>query len=163
MTPPVSIEGNMQISVWWHLSKGALCQQMVGMTCFIWGPAALWQAGAVRLGLMAGKRLHRSSDFMLTMSDLCTIKTVASRSNLTLNEPRMHRCQEREESVQVRLPSSSTLASVVFGPVRFVTLTPGDVFLTGTPPGVGVFREPPVYLKVISQVQRANSKALISE
>ncbi|CAL8249189.1 unnamed protein product [Merluccius merluccius] len=30
---------------------------------------------------------------------------------------------------------------------RFVTLTPGDVFLTGTPPGVGVFRKPPVYLK----------------
>lgn len=51
----------------------------------------------------------------------------------------------------------------MFGPVRFVTLTPGDVFLTGTPPGVGVFRKPPVYLKVISQVQQANSKVLISE
>ncbi|XP_056447954.1 fumarylacetoacetate hydrolase domain-containing protein 2A isoform X2 [Gadus macrocephalus] len=30
---------------------------------------------------------------------------------------------------------------------QFVTLTPGDVFLTGTPPGVGVFRKPAVYLK----------------
>uniref|UniRef100_A0A3P9JEE6 Fumarylacetoacetate hydrolase domain containing 2A n=2 Tax=Oryzias TaxID=8089 RepID=A0A3P9JEE6_ORYLA len=30
---------------------------------------------------------------------------------------------------------------------KFVTLTPGDVFLTGTPPGVGVFRKPPVFLK----------------
>ncbi|XP_056148215.1 fumarylacetoacetate hydrolase domain-containing protein 2A isoform X2 [Lampris incognitus] len=30
---------------------------------------------------------------------------------------------------------------------QFVTLTPGDVFLTGTPPGVGVFRKPPVFLK----------------
>ncbi|XP_078523145.1 oxaloacetate tautomerase fahd2, mitochondrial-like isoform X2 [Lissotriton helveticus] len=30
---------------------------------------------------------------------------------------------------------------------RFVTLYPGDVFLTGTPPGVGVFRKPPVFLK----------------
>ncbi|XP_018424832.1 PREDICTED: fumarylacetoacetate hydrolase domain-containing protein 2-like [Nanorana parkeri] len=30
---------------------------------------------------------------------------------------------------------------------KFVTLYPGDVFLTGTPPGVGVFRKPPVYLK----------------
>lgn len=37
-----------------------------------------------------------------------------------------------------------------FPPVRFVTLTPGDVFLTGTPPGVGVFRNPPVFLKVKS-------------
>ncbi len=26
------------------------------------------------------------------------------------------------------------------------TLKPGDVILTGTPPGVGAFREPPVYL-----------------
>lgn len=31
---------------------------------------------------------------------------------------------------------------------RFVTLYPGDVILTGTPPGVGVFRKPPVFLKV---------------
>ncbi|XP_061116086.1 fumarylacetoacetate hydrolase domain-containing protein 2A isoform X2 [Conger conger] len=30
---------------------------------------------------------------------------------------------------------------------QFVTLSPGDVFLTGTPPGVGVFRKPPVFLK----------------
>ncbi|XP_034397133.1 fumarylacetoacetate hydrolase domain-containing protein 2A [Cyclopterus lumpus] len=30
---------------------------------------------------------------------------------------------------------------------KFVTLTPGDVFLTGTPPGVGVFRMPPIFLK----------------
>ncbi|XP_068079011.1 fumarylacetoacetate hydrolase domain-containing protein 2A isoform X5 [Danio rerio] len=33
---------------------------------------------------------------------------------------------------------------------QFVTLYPGDVFLTGTPPGVGVFRNPPVFLKPIS-------------
>ena len=30
---------------------------------------------------------------------------------------------------------------------RFVTLNPGDLILTGTPPGVGVFRKPPLYLK----------------
>lgn len=32
--------------------------------------------------------------------------------------------------------------------VRFVTLEPGDVVLTGTPPGVGCFRQPPIWLKV---------------
>ncbi|XP_063551640.1 oxaloacetate tautomerase FAHD2B, mitochondrial isoform X4 [Gorilla gorilla gorilla] len=31
---------------------------------------------------------------------------------------------------------------------QFVTFYPGDVILTGTPPGVGVFRKPPVFLKV---------------
>ncbi|NXO77387.1 FAHD2 protein, partial [Sitta europaea] len=30
---------------------------------------------------------------------------------------------------------------------RFVTLVPGDILLTGTPAGVGVFRKPPVFLK----------------
>lgn len=30
---------------------------------------------------------------------------------------------------------------------RFVTLEPGDIVLTGTPPGVGCFRKPPVWLK----------------
>lgn len=41
--------------------------------------------------------------------------------------------------------------------LRFVTLTPGDVFLTGTPPGVGVFRKPPVFLKVM--VHDTNKRA----
>ena len=30
---------------------------------------------------------------------------------------------------------------------RYVTLEPGDVVATGTPPGVGFARKPPVYLK----------------
>ena len=30
---------------------------------------------------------------------------------------------------------------------RFITLEPGDVIATGTPPGVGFARKPPVYLK----------------
>jgi 2-keto-4-pentenoate hydratase/2-oxohepta-3-ene-1,7-dioic acid hydratase in catechol pathway len=30
---------------------------------------------------------------------------------------------------------------------KFVTLYPGDIILTGTPPGVGCFRKPPEYLK----------------
>uniref|UniRef100_A0A8C4J712 Fumarylacetoacetase-like C-terminal domain-containing protein n=1 Tax=Dromaius novaehollandiae TaxID=8790 RepID=A0A8C4J712_DRONO len=37
---------------------------------------------------------------------------------------------------------------------RFVTLLPGDVFLTGTPPGVGLFRKPPVFLKVSWSTER---------
>ncbi len=48
-----------------------------------------------------------------------------------------------------------------FPSVRFVTLTPGDVFLTGTPPGVGVFRKPPVYLKVISWVNLTKFKTCL--
>ncbi|NWY97035.1 FAHD2 protein, partial [Loxia curvirostra] len=36
---------------------------------------------------------------------------------------------------------------------RFVTLVPGDILLTGTPAGVGVFRKPPVFLKPGDEVQ----------
>ena len=31
---------------------------------------------------------------------------------------------------------------------QFSTLLPGDLILTGTPPGVGVFMKPPQFLKV---------------
>jgi 2-keto-4-pentenoate hydratase/2-oxohepta-3-ene-1,7-dioic acid hydratase in catechol pathway len=30
---------------------------------------------------------------------------------------------------------------------RYISLEPGDVVATGTPPGVGFARKPPVYLK----------------
>ncbi len=33
---------------------------------------------------------------------------------------------------------------------KFFTLLPGDVILTGTPPGVGVFMKPPQFLKAIT-------------
>lgn len=36
---------------------------------------------------------------------------------------------------------------------RFMTLRPGDVIATGTPSGVGCFREPPVYLKAGDRVR----------
>lgn len=47
-----------------------------------------------------------------------------------------------------------TTADMIFGVARLVsflsedtTLPPGTVILTGTPPGVGVARTPPVWLK----------------
>lgn len=43
-----------------------LRHQMAEMTCFIWDPAGLSQAGALNLRLMAGKLLHLSADLMLT-------------------------------------------------------------------------------------------------
>jgi 2-keto-4-pentenoate hydratase/2-oxohepta-3-ene-1,7-dioic acid hydratase in catechol pathway len=48
----------------------------------------------------------------------------------------------------------STTAEMIFGvraliafASRAFTLLPGDVIVTGTPPGVGVFRDPPVFLQ----------------
>ena len=51
------------------------------------------------------------------------------------------------------LQQSST-QNLIFGVAKLIsyisasiTLEPGDVIATGTPPGVGVFRNPPIYLK----------------
>jgi 2-keto-4-pentenoate hydratase/2-oxohepta-3-ene-1,7-dioic acid hydratase in catechol pathway len=56
--------------------------------------------------------------------------------------------------VNSRLMQSSSTANLIFGPAdiiafisRTMTLVPGDVISTGTPAGVGVFREPQVFLK----------------
>jgi 2-keto-4-pentenoate hydratase/2-oxohepta-3-ene-1,7-dioic acid hydratase in catechol pathway len=44
---------------------------------------------------------------------------------------------------------------------KTITLVPGDIIITGTPPGVGVFRKPPVFLKpgdiVVGTVERLGS------
>jgi 2-keto-4-pentenoate hydratase/2-oxohepta-3-ene-1,7-dioic acid hydratase in catechol pathway len=39
------------------------------------------------------------------------------------------------------------IAELIAFASRAFTLLPGDVIVTGTPPGVGVFRDPPVFLK----------------
>ncbi|XP_026178330.1 fumarylacetoacetate hydrolase domain-containing protein 2A isoform X3 [Mastacembelus armatus] len=75
---------------------------------------------------------------------LVTTNAVKDPHNLNI------RCLVNGETVQ----SSNTdqmifkTAALVAWVSKFVTLTPGDVFLTGTPPGVGVFRKPPVFLKM---------------
>ncbi|XP_027766574.1 fumarylacetoacetate hydrolase domain-containing protein 2A-like, partial [Empidonax traillii] len=63
-------------------------------------------------------------------------------------------------SVNGHLMQDSSTRHLVFGvPTliawvsRFVTLVPGDILLTGTPGGVGVFRKPPVFLKPGDEVQ----------
>ncbi|NXG25825.1 FAHD2 protein, partial [Grallaria varia] len=63
-------------------------------------------------------------------------------------------------SVNGRRMQDSSTRHLIFGvPAliawvsRFVTLAPGDILLTGTPAGVGVFRKPPVFLKPGDEVQ----------
>ncbi|MEQ2269280.1 Fumarylacetoacetate hydrolase domain-containing protein 2, partial [Xenotaenia resolanae] len=61
------------------------------------------------------------------------------------------RCLVNGDTVQSSNTSQMIFktAALIAWVSKFVMLTPGDVFLTGTPPGVGVFRNPPVFLKVI--------------
>jgi 2-keto-4-pentenoate hydratase/2-oxohepta-3-ene-1,7-dioic acid hydratase in catechol pathway len=54
-----------------------------------------------------------------------------------------HRCQDG--STQTMIFGVSFLVSYLS---RFMSLQPGDVISTGTPPGVGLGRKPPVFLNV---------------
>lgn len=45
-----------------------------------------------------------------------------------------------------------TIEEIVQFLSQFMTLEPGDIIFTGTPPGVGMARKPPVYLKPGDQV-----------
>ena len=40
-----------------------------------------------------------------------------------------------------------SVAQIIAHVSRFATLEPGDLILTGTPKGVGCFRQPPIYLE----------------
>ena len=40
-------------------------------------------------------------------------------------------------------------------------MQPGDVILTGTPPGVGVFRKPPLYMKVREETHVATTEQIV--
>ncbi|XP_014324110.2 fumarylacetoacetate hydrolase domain-containing protein 2-like [Xiphophorus maculatus] len=74
---------------------------------------------------------------------LVTIDAVKDPHNLGI------RCLVNGDTVQSSNTSQMIFktAELIAWVSKFVTLTPGDVFLTGTPPGVGVFRNPPVFLK----------------
>lgn len=66
---------------------------------------------------------------------------------LTVNGEPMQRSNTREMHVGVR-----ELIAYISG---FLTLHPGDVIATGTPAGVGVFRDPPVFLEPGDRVRCA--------
>jgi len=59
-----------------------------------------------------------------------------------------------EMKLNGQVMQSSNTSQMIFGVAylisflsRTLTWTPGDIVATGTPPGVGVFRKPPVFLK----------------
>jgi 2-keto-4-pentenoate hydratase/2-oxohepta-3-ene-1,7-dioic acid hydratase in catechol pathway len=59
-----------------------------------------------------------------------------------------------EMNLNGEVMQSSNTSQMIFGVAylisflsRTITWTPGDIVATGTPPGVGVFRKPPVFLK----------------
>ncbi|NXA57331.1 FAHD2 protein, partial [Nothocercus julius] len=122
-----------------HIPEAAAMEHVAGYTVANDVSARDWQKRNGRQWL-----LSKTFDTFCPLGPaLVTRDEVADVHNLRI------RCHVNGELVQ-----SSNTRELVFGVPqlvawvsRFVTLLPGDVILTGTPPGVGVFRKPPVFLK----------------
>lgn len=75
---------------------------------------------------------------------LSTKSTISDPQNLNMYlEVNGHRYQNGSTQTMV-----FTVADVVSYISQFMSLQPGDIISTGTPPGVGLGQTPPVYLKV---------------
>ncbi|XP_041477135.1 fumarylacetoacetate hydrolase domain-containing protein 2-like [Lytechinus variegatus] len=86
-----------------------------------------------------------------TMDDFCPLGPAIVTTNAISDPHKLGiRCRVNGETVQESNTEQMIFktASLIQFISQFITLVPGDIILTGTPPGVGVFRKPePVYLK----------------
>ncbi|XP_067388403.1 oxaloacetate tautomerase fahd2, mitochondrial-like [Emydura macquarii macquarii] len=123
-----------------HIKESAAMDHVVGFTVAHDVTARDWQMKKNGKQWLLGKTFDT---FCPLGPAIVTKDSVSDPHNLGI------RCKVNGELVQ----DSSTnqmifkTQTLVAWVSRFVTLYPGDVFLTGTPPGVGVFRKPPVFLK----------------
>ena len=69
------------------------------------------------------------------------LEDLIAREPLLYNQPRLRGGELANVEVVVAPPSSA------------VTLAPGDIIMTGTPAGVGIGFEPPIYLKTGDHVE----------
>ncbi|NXT48996.1 FAHD2 protein, partial [Pluvianellus socialis] len=123
-----------------HIEESVAMDHVVGFTVANDVSARDWQMKRNGRQWLLGKTFDT---FCPLGPALVTKEAVADVHNLGI------RC-----SVNGRLMQDSNTSQLVFRlpqlvawVSRFVTLVPGDILLTGTPPGVGVFRKPPVFLK----------------
>ncbi|XP_062452977.1 fumarylacetoacetate hydrolase domain-containing protein 2A-like isoform X1 [Rhea pennata] len=129
-----------------HITEAAALEHVAGFTVANDVSARDWQMRRNGRQWLLGKTFDT---FCPLGPALVTKEAVADVDNLDI------RC-----SVNGQLMQSGNTSQLIFKVPqlvawvsRFVTLLPGDVFLTGTPPGVGVFRKPPVFLKPGDVVQ----------
>uniref|UniRef100_A0A8B9C1E3 Fumarylacetoacetate hydrolase domain containing 2A n=1 Tax=Anser brachyrhynchus TaxID=132585 RepID=A0A8B9C1E3_9AVES len=124
-----------------HIQESVALEHVVGFTVANDVSARDWQMRRNGRQWLLGKTFDT---FCPLGPAIVTKDSVTDVHNLSI------RCSVNGQLMQ----SSSTkqlvfrLPQLVAWVSRFVTLRPGDVLLTGTPPGVGVFRKPPVFLKV---------------
>jgi 2-keto-4-pentenoate hydratase/2-oxohepta-3-ene-1,7-dioic acid hydratase in catechol pathway len=85
---------------------------------------------------------------------IVTVDEIGDPHNLQIQLKRNDSIQQSSNTCQMIFDSYQLIEFIT----QSITLEPGDVILTGTPSGVGVFRNPPVFLKAGDLVEVAIEK-----
>ncbi|KAM6040582.1 oxaloacetate tautomerase Fahd2a, mitochondrial-like [Chlamydotis macqueenii] len=128
-----------------RIEESAALEHVVGFTVANDVSARDWQGRNGRQWLL-GKTFDT---FCPLGPALVTKEAVADVHNLRIRCSVNGQLMQDSSTSQLIFPLPKLIAWVS----RFVTLAPGDILLTGTPSGVGVFRKPPVFLKRGDEVQ----------
>ncbi|CAM9758268.1 unnamed protein product [Bubo scandiacus] len=128
-----------------HIEESSALDHVVGFTVANDVSARDWQRRNGRQWL-----LSKTFDTFCPLGPaLVTKEAVADVHNLRIRCSVNGRLMQDSSTNQLIFPLPKLIAWVS----RFVTLVPGDILLTGTPAGVGLFRKPPVFLKRGDEVQ----------
>ncbi|KAM6191144.1 oxaloacetate tautomerase fahd2, mitochondrial-like [Sarcoramphus papa] len=123
-----------------HIEESSALDHVVGFTVANDVSARDWQMRRNGRQWLLGKTFDT---FCPLGPALVTKEAVGDVHNLRIRCSVNGRLMQDSSTSQLIFPLPKLIAWVS----RFVTLIPGDILLTGTPPGVGVFRKPPVFLK----------------
>jgi 2-keto-4-pentenoate hydratase/2-oxohepta-3-ene-1,7-dioic acid hydratase in catechol pathway len=145
--PPVSQEVDYECElvivigrVGKNISKEGAAQHIAGYTCGHDVSARDWQMRKPGGQWMAGKTFDT---FAPTGPVIVTSDEIGDAGKLTI-QMRVNGQTMQESNTSELIFDCATLVSYIS---QVVTLEPGDLIFTGTPPGVGFARKPPVFLK----------------
>ena len=121
-----------------HIPVGAALDHVAGYCCFNEGSVRDWQLRTTQYDV--GKNFYHSGSFgpwMVTADEIA--------------DPKQMKLETRLNGVVMQ---AAKLDDLVFGIADLISylsdvtlLAPGDVIVTGTPGGIGLYRKPPVFMK----------------
>jgi 2-keto-4-pentenoate hydratase/2-oxohepta-3-ene-1,7-dioic acid hydratase in catechol pathway len=129
-----------------HIPKEAALAHVAGYTCGNDVSARDWQTQKPAGQWLLGKSFDSFAPFG---PELVTADEVGNAGDLRIGL-RINGQTMQDSRTSQLIFSVAELVSYISG---VCTLSPGDVIFTGTPPGVGVARKPPVYLQAGDKVE----------
>ncbi|XP_074784660.1 oxaloacetate tautomerase fahd2, mitochondrial-like [Athene noctua] len=129
-----------------HIEESSALDHVVGFTVANDVSARDWQTRRNGRQWLLGKTFDT---FCPLGPALVTKEAMADVHNLRIRCSVNGQLMQDSSTNQLIFPLPKLIAWIS----RFVTLVPGDILLTGTPAGVGLFRKPPVFLKRGDEVQ----------